>query len=333
MKKAILMEKRFSGWLIAVGLGFFLVCLYPLQSWGAEESYPNQPINMIIAYGPGSSADLGSKIIGDKISEFLGQPLISIFKPGGGGSLGASYAAKAKPDGYTVLIASASMIIIPPIVKKVDFKMEDFILLGSYSKIPIWMVVKKDARWKTLRDFVEEVKKTPAGFQMGTYGKLSASDFVLELFNRHAGIKLINLPFKSTAENLTNLLGGHIQACIVAGTSGHLQAGTVRILAVSDEKRLEGLPDVPTFSDMGYPVATPALFTFAFPKATPRPIVDRFMEAQKKAIKKYGKEITERMRRIEQFTDFRTAQDTQKAYREQHDTYFKLAQELGWVVK
>lgn len=210
MEKRRMKRRRFSVRLFLGVLAFFVVCPHLPPSWAAEDVYPNRPISMIISFGPGSSADLGSKIMAGKISEFLGQPMVSVYKPGGGGSLGASYAAKAKPDGYSVLVASASMIVIPPIVKKIDFKMEDFILLGSYSKIPKLFAVKKDARWKTLKDFVEEVKRTPGGFQVGTYGKLSLADFILELFSRQAGIKLVNVPFKSTPEALTNLLGGHI---------------------------------------------------------------------------------------------------------------------------
>jgi tripartite-type tricarboxylate transporter receptor subunit TctC len=333
MEKGIPKGKRFSAWLFLGALAFFLVWPHSPQSWAAEKPYPNRPINMIVSYAPASGTDLGSKVMADRISEFLGQPLVSVYKPGGGGSLGAAFAAKAKPDGYTVLVASATPLMISPIVKKMDFKMEDFILLGSYSKIPLWVVIKKDARWKTLKDFIEEVKRTPGGFQVGTYGKLTAADFVLELFNKYAGIKLVNLPFKSSGESMTSLLGGHVEACIVSGAAGHLEAGTVRILAAAEEERLDGLPDVPTFKELGYPIVTPALYCFAFPKGTPQLIVDRFADAQKKAIEKYRKEITEGLRRVEQWADFRTAQDTLKTYREGYNVYLKIAQELGAVAK
>lgn len=332
MKIGIPKGKRISAGLVFGVLAFFPVGLYSSPSWAAEKPYPNRPINMIVSYAPASGTDLGSKIMADRISEFLGQSLVSVYKPGGGGSLGAAFAAKAKPDGYTVLVASASPLIISPIVKKMDFKMEDFILLGSYSKIPIWVVVKKDARWKTLKDFIEEVKRTP-GFQTGTYGKLTVADFVLELFNQYAGIKLVNLPFKSSGESMTALLGGHVEACIVSGAAGHLDAGNVRILAAAEEERLDGLPDVPTFKELGYPIVTPALYCFAFPKGTPQPIVDRFTDAQKKAIEKYRKEIKEALRRVEQWADFRTGPETLKAYRDQYKVYFKIAQELGVEAK
>lgn len=332
MGKGMGKGKRFGAWLLLGVLAFFLT-VYSPRSWAAEEPYPSRPINTVIAYGPGASADLSSRIMGERMAEFLGQPLIMVYKPGGGGSLGAAYAAKAKPDGYTVLVASASMIIIPPIVKKLDFKMEDFTLMGSFSKIPIFFVVRKDARWKTLKEFVEEAKRYPQRFQVGTYGKLSLPDFLLELFNRHAGINLINLPFKSVPESLSALLGGHIEACITAGAAGQLEAGTIRILAVSDERRLDGLPDVPTFKEEGYPIATPAFFSFAFPRETPPAIVDRFADAQQKAVEKYRKQIALELRKVEQWADFRTPQDTLKTYKEQHDLYFKIAQELGVVAK
>ena len=333
MEKRIPKGKRFWAGLVFLFLVFFLVGPHSSRIWAAEESYPTRPINMIVSYAPASGTDLGSKIMANKISEFLGQTLVSVYKPGGGGSLGAAYVAKAKPDGYTVLVGSATPLIISPIVKKMDFKMEDFILVGSYSKIPIWVVVKKDARWKTLKDFIEEVKKTPGGFQAGTYGKLTAADFVLELFNKYAGIKLVNLPFKSSGESMAALLGGHVEACIVSGAAGHLDAGNVRILAASEDERLAGLPDVPTFKELGYPIVAPALYSFAFPKGTPQPIVDRFADAQKKAVEKYRKEITEGLRKVEQWADFRNPQDTSKAFRAQYNVYFKVAQELGAVAK
>ena len=300
-------------------------------AWAAE-TYPNRPVNIIVSYAPASGTDLGSKVMADKIAEFLGQPLISVYKPGGGGSLGAAFAAKAKPDGYTVLVASSTPLIVSPIVKKMEYKMEDFNLIGSYSKIPIWVVVKKDARWKTLKDFIEEVKKNP-GFKTGTYGKLTAADFVLELFNKYAGIKLVNLPFKSSGESITALLGGHVEACMISGAAGHLDAGTVRILAAAENERLEGLPDVPTFKELGYPIAVPSLYAFAFPKGTPQPVVDRFADAQKKAIEKYRKEMAEGFRKVEQWASFLSAQDTVKAYQESYKVYYKIAEELGVVAK
>jgi len=299
----------------------------------AAEKYPTKPINMIVPYAPASGADLGSKIMADRMAEFLGQPMVSVYKPGGGGSLGAAFVAKAKPDGYTVLVGSVSPIVISPIVKEMDYKLEDFIIMGTYSKIPLWLVVKKDARWPTLKEFVEEAKKNPGKFNVSTFGKLTAVDFILELLNKYAGIKLVNVPFKSSGEALTALLGGHAHASMVSGASGHLEAGTVRILAVAEEKRLEGLTDVATFKEFGYPIVLDSPYSFCFPKGTPKSVVDVFMAGQKRAFEKYGNEIKVSLRKVEQWAEFRNMEDAQTRYRAAQEIYMKVAKELGVAVK
>jgi tripartite-type tricarboxylate transporter receptor subunit TctC len=321
---------RLDGILAAVSFSLaVLILALTCPAAPAAEKYPSKPINMIVPYAPASGADLGSKIMADRMAEFLGQPMISVYKPGGGGSLGAAFVAKAKPDGYTVLVGSVSPCVISPIVKQLDYKLEDFVIMGTYSKIPLWLVVKKDARWPTLKEFVAEAKKNPGKFNLGTFGKLTAVDFLLELLNKNAGIKLINLPYKSSGEALTALLGGHTEGAMVSGASGHLEAGTVRVLAVAEEKRLDGLPDVPTFKDFGYPIVLDSPYSFCFPKGTPKEIVEVFYGAQKKAYEKYGNEIKTSLRKVEQWVEVRTIEDAQKRYREANEIYFKVAKELG----
>ena len=315
--------------LVLAGIFLTYVCLPCL----AAEKYPDKSINMIVPYAPASGADLGSKIMADRMAEFLGQPMVSVYKAGGGGSLGAAFVAKAKPDGYTVLVGSVSPMVISPIVKEMDYKLEDFIIMGTYSKIPLWLVVKKDARWPTLKEFVEEAKKSPGKFNVSTFGKLTAVDFILELLNKYAGIKLVNVPYKSSGEALTALLGGHAQAAMVSGASGHLEAGTVRILAVAEDKRLDGLSDVATFKEFGYPIILDSPYSFCFPKGTPKNVVNIFFEAQKKAFDKYGKEINSSLRKVEQWGEFRNMEDAQKRYREAQEVYLKVAKELGVAVK
>jgi tripartite-type tricarboxylate transporter receptor subunit TctC len=321
-----------SSWVVPFFLGAFLSILV-FSPVPAAEKYPDKPINMIVPYAPASGADLGSKIMADRMGEFLGQPMVSVYKPGGGGSLGAAFVAKARPDGYTVLVGSVSPMVISPIVKEMDYKLEDFIIMGTYSKIPLWLVVKKDARWPTLKEFVEEAKKNPGKFNVSTFGKLTAVDFLLELLNKHAGIKLVNVPYKSSGEALTALLGGHAHAAMVSGASGHLEAGTVRILAVAEEKKLDGLADVPTFKEFGYPIVLDSPYSFCFPKGTPKNVVSIFFESQKKAFDKYGKEINSSLRKVEQWPEARNMEDAQQRYRQAQEIYLKVAKELGVAVK
>jgi tripartite-type tricarboxylate transporter receptor subunit TctC len=259
--------------------------------------------------------------------------LISVYKPGGGGSLGAAFTAKAKPDGYTILAGSITPYVVSPVVKKLDYTIDDFILLGIYSKNPFWIAVKSDARWKTLKDFVEEAKKTPGKLTVSTYGKLSAVDFVLELFKKQAGINVVDIPYKSSGEALTALLGGHCDAAFVSAAAGLLDSGSIRILAAAEEKRLDGLPNIPTFKELGYPIVLDCPYSLAFPKGTPPEMVARVYDAQKKAIEKYSKEIKASLWKVEQWPDFRTPEDSRKRYKDLEILFSKIVKELGVKVE
>ncbi len=328
------MPNRKSKCMIAGLLAFnFLAGIYSPPCRSAEISYPERPINMIVPYPPGGSSDLGARLIADKTQEFLGKPIISQHKPGGGGSLGAALAAKAKPDGYTILFGPTTPIVISPIVKKLDYRMDDFIPAGMYSKLPFWFAVKADARWKTLKEFLDEEKKTPGKLKVGNYGKYTAADFLIELLNKHAGVKLTAVPFKSSLESLTAVLGGKIDAAMCAGAGTLLETGQVRMLATAEEKRLEDHSGVPTFKELGYPIALTGRNSLWFPKKTPREITDKFAKAQETAFQRYPKEIKEGMKRFEMYAEYLSPESTLREFQKEYDLLFKIAQEIGAVGK
>ena len=316
-----------------LAIGFLLTI--GMTAWTADgaEKYPSRPINLIVPYAPGGAADLGSKIVADKMAEFLGQPIISQYKPGGGGSLGAALVAKAKPDGYTVLVGSSTPLVLSPIVKKMDYKLEDFIPMGIYGETPIWVVVKKDAPWKTLGEFVAEAKASPGKITVTSYGKLTIADFTIEMLAKLAGVQFTHVPYKATPEAITAVLGGHGQAAFTTGAGGLLESGSVRILAAAADQRIEGLPDIPTFKEAGYPFSITSSYTFCVPKGTPKQIVDALSMAQKKALEKYRKEIQENMAKVEVWARPMTSQETMDKYKKDYGMYYKLAEELGVLVK
>ena len=325
------------GWLNNVLFSFFffllLAGLSPLPVESAEISYPERPINLIVPYPPGGSSDLGTRLVADKIQEILGKPIISVHKPGGGGSLGAAFAAKAKPDGYTILFGPTTPVILSPIVKKLDYTLDDFIPTGMYGKLPFWLAVKPEARWKTLKEFVEEAKKSPGKLMVGTYGKLTAADFLIELLNKHAGIKLTNVPFKSSLESLTAVIGGKIDSAMAAGGASFVMSGQVRLLATAEERRLEDLPDVPTFKELGYPLLITGRNSLWFPKGTPKEIVDKFAKAQETAFTRYPKEIKDGLRKIEMYAEYLSPEDTMREFKKEYDLLYRIAEELGVVAK
>jgi tripartite-type tricarboxylate transporter receptor subunit TctC len=153
------------------------------------------------------------------------------------------------------------------------------------------------------------------------------------LLNKHSGIKLTQVPYASSGVALTSLLGGHIEAALVTGAGGLLESGQIRILAVADEQRLEGLSEVPTFKEFGYNFTLSSWNSFFFPKGTPKEIIDRFSTAQDSAIKKYKNEIKEGLRRVEIWPDFHSRENTMERYKADYQLYFKLCEELGVVAQ
>jgi tripartite-type tricarboxylate transporter receptor subunit TctC len=219
-------QEKWNAWRLFSYFTASLFIFYVSQAMAAEEVYPNRPINMVVNMAPVGVTDTHVKIVGDRLAEVLGQPILRLHKPGGGGTLAASFVAKAKPDGYTLLTATASAIILSTIVKKVDFTWEDFIPIGIYGAGTLHLFVKADAKWKTLQEFVEEAKARPGQLKVSSYGKLTNADLVIEAFSDRpiAG----HVPYKAVPSG-DRLLGGHADADFVPPAVD----GRCRILAIA----------------------------------------------------------------------------------------------------
>jgi tripartite-type tricarboxylate transporter receptor subunit TctC len=308
---------------------FFIMHVCVSMTLAADKSYPTRPVNMIIPFAPGGGTDLGGKIVAVKIAEFLGQPLISNNKPGGGGSLAYSFVSKAKPDGYTITVVSSSSFCIPTEVQKVDYKFEDFILTGIWGRAPVLTIVRADSRWKTIKEFVEEAKKFPGKLSIGTAGPTSTGAFVARLLHRNTGIELTNVPFKSSGEALIGLMGGHVDAYIAGGGEGVQDNPKLRGLAVAEPKRLEGLTDIPTYREFGYPVEYSGRYGYMFPKGTPEEAVQKFANAQKMAVEKYSKEISEAMMKVDIWPIFLDRREAQNEFKKQFDVLRTIYVDAG----
>jgi tripartite-type tricarboxylate transporter receptor subunit TctC len=324
MAKTRIFMKRWSLCIFAIflmtGIGNFALAL----------DYPTRPITMVVPFTPGGGADLGSKVVAEKISPFLGQPIISEYKPGAGGGLGAALVSKAKPDGYTFVVGSQTTLMIAPMTKKdLGYKFEDFIQVSGYSMIPISIQAKAGGPWKTLPEFIADAKKNPGKYRYGTYGALSQAHFVMELLGKKAGIKLTHIPFPGSPQANTALLGGHVELSCTTGTGGLAKAGSLKMIAVAEPKRLPGMEDVPTLAELGYPITISCNYSFAFPKGTPREIVSKIYEAEKKAFAKNEKEIAAALEKVEQFPSFDSPEDIRRRYLEELKVYQEIAKDLG----
>jgi tripartite-type tricarboxylate transporter receptor subunit TctC len=324
----MVMKKRIFVLTISVAGMFFLLA----GAAGAAEKYPNRPINMIVGFAPGGASDLGSKIVADRMPEFLGQPLTPVYKPGGGGALSASFVARAKPDGYTTLVM-VSFMNLPPEAKSLDYKLDDFILTGMWGRAPYFILVKADSRWKTLKDLVEEAKKNPGKLSFGSTGTTAGGTLVYNLLAKYSGAKMTYVPFKSCGEVMTALMGGHIDAYFCVGAGGATESALMRNLACAEEKRLDGLENIPTIAELGWPAKFSTWYTFAFPKGTPKEVVDRFSTAQQKAIEKYSREISEGLRRVDMWPIFMDREATVKEFQNQYEVIRMIMKEAGPAAK
>ena len=297
-------------------------------SWAAEESFPNKPVTIIVSMAPGGVMDAHAQIIGERLGKVLGQPTIRVHKPGAGGVLAASFTAKAKPDGYTLFTGTSSNLIMPSVLKKVDYTWEDFIPLGIYCKGIIHLYVRADAPWKTLADLVADAKTRQ--IRVGSFGKNTHSDFVIEAFKKEAGIKLINVPYKSCSETVTALLGGHIEVDFCSSSMGQLAGGAVRILAIADHERSSFFPEVKTLKELGYPVALPMLYSLFIQKKTPAKIVDILTKAQQEVYKNYGKEIRDDLMKVEAYAHYLTSQQSIQALKEDYEGTVKMVKDYGF---
>jgi tripartite-type tricarboxylate transporter receptor subunit TctC len=319
--------KFFSALFLSV-LTMFLTFSF---AWAAEEVYPNKAINLVVSMAPGGVLDADARIVGERLGKVLGQPVLRVHKPGGGGVLAASFVARAKPDGYTLFTGTSSNLVLPPILKKLDYGLKDFVPLGIYGKRLVHLYVRTDAPWKTLQEFIEDAKKRQ--LKVSSYGKYSHAEFVIEEFSKQAGIKLAHVPYKSCGEAVTALLGGHVDADFCTSSIGQVAGGAVRILAVADSERSKLFPEVKTFKESGYPVVLPCWYCLVCPVNTPKKIVDILANGMQEVFKRYGNEVQEELIRVDGIPTFYDAARSIREFDEDYESTRKMAKELDMIEK
>lgn len=314
-------------------VGFVIVVIFS-SSIFALEKYPGKPVQLIVPWGPGSGSDLGSRVLAEKMAEFLGQSMVSVFKTGGGGGLASAYVACSKPDGYILLVGSETNLAILPVLKKdLTYNLDSFAYVGAYSKCCFLFSVRPDAPWKTLPDVIADAKKRPTRLKVGIPGVFTNAHVAWELLCQKAGIESITIPFNSTGEVLTALLGGHVDVSATTGVGGIGQARTVRMLAVAEKQRLSFFPDIPTLYELGYPIELSGTFSLCAPKGTPKEIIEIIYNAQEKAFNKYGDEIKQKLERVEQISYFVPGEEYYKILKEKQKIYLNIGKALNLLPK
>jgi len=218
------------------------------------QGYPNKPVRVIISFTPGSSTDIVGRIVGAKLSEMWGQPVIAENRAGAGGSIGSAVVAKADPDGYTLLINSNAHCVNPAIYAQLPYDtLKDFSDIAPLAVQPNVLTVRPDGAYKTVADLVAAAKAKPGALNIGHAGIGSGTHLTTEKFIAATGIKIVQVPFKGTPEVITAMFSGNVDAywAPISAAMGSIRGGKLRPLAVSTTKRNAQLPDVPTPQEAG----------------------------------------------------------------------------------
>ena len=243
---------------------------------GRAQGYPSRPVRIIVPFAPGGSTDITARLIGQWLSERLGQQFLTENRPGAGSNIGTEVVVNAPPDGYTLLLVGASSAINATLYEKLNFNfLRDITPIAGIISIPFIMAVGPSFPAKTVSEFIAYAKGNPGKVNIASGGNGTAGHLSGELFKMMAGVNMVHVPYRGEAPALTDLLGGQVQVMFATMPASleYIKAGKLRSLAVTTATRLDALPDVPTVGDFlpGYEAS--AWQGVGAPKNTPAEII------------------------------------------------------------
>jgi tripartite-type tricarboxylate transporter receptor subunit TctC len=288
--------------------------------------YPTKTIQIINPFPPGAVTDIVARIVAPKMSALLGQQVVIVNKAGGGGAVGIQTARDAAPDGYTILVTPPPILLIPLINKNSGFTMKDFVPLSLATSSPNTTVVKGDAPWKTLEEFLTDAKKRPGELTYGSAGPGTTPHFIGELVKLKTNIDLTHVPLGSESAAATAVLGGHVNiAFLTLGTTrSHIEAGTMRPLAVASNRRLKDFPNVPTTVEKGFAELNLKIWVgFFAPSKTPPAAVKRLAAAISDSLK--DTEVAATVEKAQALVENLGPQEAAKFYAEEERKWSEVA--------
>jgi tripartite-type tricarboxylate transporter receptor subunit TctC len=219
----------------------------------AQARYPSRTIEIVVAYGPGGSTDLVARALAQKFQDRLGQSVVVLNKPGGSGTIGASVAARAAPDGYTLYVGYTSeTVVVPQLSKGVKYSIDDFEPIAVTGLVPLVLIASKNVRATNLGELIEELRAAPGKFTYG--GGIASPPHVMGAwFNRLNNLTVTHVPYRGGGQAVADVIGGHIDMFYagLAAAKGAIDSGAVKAFAVTGDARSPALPNVPTFKEAG----------------------------------------------------------------------------------
>lgn len=278
----------------------FVAAIVALTSSAASaQSFPSKRILWIVPYTPGAGSDTVARLLSPKLSQALGgEPIVIENRGGAGGAIGTAIGAKAAPDGYTWIFGSDPPFTINPNFKSMPFDpVRDFVPVSFLSRVPLVLVIRPSLPVNNLKELIELAKAKPGSLNGSSSGNGSSSHLALELLKSAAGINVVHVAYKGQAEALTDVIAERIDMTFssVGTVSAHLKAGKLRAVAIGSPERFDGMPELPTVAEQGFPnFDVSAWHGLLMPAGTPPEIVTRVNQEVTRALK--TAEVAEKMR-------------------------------------
>ena len=290
------------------------------------QTFPNRQIRFVVPFAGGGGADILARIIGQQMTSRSGQPVLVDLKPGGGTVIGTSIVANAPADGYTILFISNSFVINAKLRASLPYDgMKAFTPVAMMVNSPQVIAVKASSPYRTLKELIEAATARPGEISIGTNGPATAQHIATELLQRAAAMKMNYIPFSGASLAINAVLGGHLDVvlCNVAEVHGFAESGKLRPLAVSTQKRLELLKEVPTVAESGYPnYEASAWFGVAAPVGTPSEVVAKLSVMISNAMK--DPEVEKKMNSLNLLHDYKGPTEFRTHISEQYEQYSRV---------
>lgn len=256
-----------------LGFACLLTSLFAVPAWAAD-AYPSRPITLVIPFPPGGGADVLGRVVGQKLGSLLGQPVIVDNRAGAGTIIGASYVAKAQPDGYTLLVSSGTTFTINPAIRNnLPYDpIKSFDPVGIAGRSGLILLANAQVPAQSVKQFVDYVQASPGKYAYGSFGNGTTSQFAAEAILSATHLRMTHVPYKGSAPAMTDLIGGQVPFAVdtVSAAIPQLRGGKIKAIAVTTGKRSALLPNVPTMSESGYPeIDMDTWLALAGPKGMP----------------------------------------------------------------
>jgi len=275
-----------------IGFKLFSLALALAVTMGiasAQVAYPSKPITMVVPFPPGGVADVVARPVAEAMARHLNQRVVVVNHAGAGGGIGIAQAARAAPDGYTILFSLSSIVVLPEASRILGrpplFELSQLVPIARMTSDPTVLVVRADSPWRTYAEFIAHARANPGRITFGSSGNYGTMHLPMEQLKASTGVRMLHVPYTGAGPAIVGLLGGQVDvlASGPASVASHIRAGSMRALAHWGEGRLAMLPDVPSFKELGVPIRYLQWSGIFVPVGTPSAVVARLREAARMA--------------------------------------------------